>query len=157
MQEWTKLLQGEPGLTPAHHLREELKGKTSMTTIHTNPKVTWGEYDVIAYQATYGTPSQVYAMVYRTGTRKAIWETLSFDTVEQAFASAREWIEAQNRQERIAWLRELIPNLQAQRDGFEQLAYAHGVEVLMQAIASRKQELAALIAEEKQAQGEKRQ
>ena len=61
-----------------------------MTTSNSNPKITIDEYDVIVYPATYGTPSQAFAMVYRTG--KAVWETLSFDTVEQAIDAAREWI-----------------------------------------------------------------
>jgi hypothetical protein len=61
----------------------------------TFPQITIGAYDIIVYPASLGKNAMMYAMVYNTGTRKAVWETLSFRTVKQAQAAARTWIKEQ--------------------------------------------------------------
>ncbi len=64
-----------------------------MTTSINFPKETIGAYDVITYPSTFGMGSQVYAIIFKAGSRQAFWETLSFDTPGQALDEARKWID----------------------------------------------------------------
>lgn len=71
-----------------------VKNTTKDVKVITFPQITVGEYSVITYPATCSPKSLMYAMVYNKE-GKAIWETLSFKTVKQAQAAARQWIKEQ--------------------------------------------------------------
>ena len=66
------------------------KGKT---TVIAYPQITIGAYDVTVFPACFG-GGPVYAMVYPTGSRKAVWETLQYGTPEEAIEDVRTWITA---------------------------------------------------------------
>ena len=67
--------------------------RREVTTVIQLPQTTVGAYDVTVFPACFsGGP--VYAMVYPTGSRKAVWETLQYGTPQEAIEDAKVWITA---------------------------------------------------------------